>query len=105
MISVSAQHDITDGNVSSTTLATIPNGGIPIIVGLLATSPGTDLTATVDLTVETPIGDFIFSETLSPGRIVPITIPLIFDPAGALGYSASVTGTDGSYQIFLAVKD
>lgn len=105
MLSIPVQHSITDGNIPSTALATIPNGGIPVVVGLLATSPGTDLTATVDLTIETPIGNFQISESLSPGRLVPIVLPLVFASSGALGYSTVVTGTNGSYQLFLAVKD
>lgn len=105
MLYVSAAHSISDGNISSTNLASIPTGGIPTVLGLLATSPGTDLTASIDLTIQTPVGNFLISEPLFPGRLIPIVLPLIFVSGGALGYSVNVAGTNGAYQLLLTVKD
>lgn len=105
MLTIGIQHNISDGNIAPTLLGVITPGGVPEIVGMLATSPGIDTTATVTLTLITTIGNFEVTTNLSPSVNVPINIPLLLNAAGALQYSTVVTGTDGSYQLFIGVKD
>jgi hypothetical protein len=105
MLTIGIGHNITDGNIPSTVIGSITSGGVPQVVGMLATSPGTDLTASVVLTLVTPVGNFEIATPLSPSVNIPINIPLLLNPAGALEYSTAVTGTDGAYQLFIGVKD
>lgn len=98
-------HNITDGNIASTTIGSISPGGIPEVVGVIFPSAGADHTATVVVTISTPLADFVFTVNLFPSIPIPIFIPLMLGTGGGLSYSTVVTGTNGSYQIFLAVKD
>ncbi len=103
-------NEISSGNVSNTPISGILIVGseCPLLCGFISTTPGTDETATAAITISA--GGTVL-ETIEvpiyPAKKISFVIPLIYPFVSGeeqLFYSTEVTGTDGSYSLYVGVK-
>jgi hypothetical protein len=97
MVQFYFNHNISSGNIPTTTLANVIGDPWAMIKGYIQTSPGTDTSAVATVTISTNTGDTVYSAPLSPASVIPFVIP--YPGSTIVTYHTAVSGTNGSYAV------